>query len=143
MAELLALALHFQQKLDSAQGALPSAAAEAAGTALCRAIVSVMQTSPEKNKHYRHLEPIITRTTLAASIVAHWERIPWTAVTPSMLSSPSGTPLGPVETNAWVLNCLCVMAEQRDFTRGTAPALLLRQVLLLFLSRLLPRVLQC
>ena len=84
MAPLQRLALQYQKALDSLSGPAGGAAANAAGRALLTAIAEATSgtgslTSAET------MHPVIKRTTLAASIVAYWERFPWAELTLQML----------------------------------------------------------
>lgn len=131
MAELHELAVQYQRALDGTRGSIPSAAVDAASNALYHRIVAELKPDSEGIfNDYNFLEPIILRTTLATSAAAYLERIPWTAVTPQMLSQPAGTPLGAVRVCSLVLGSL-LHASRCIAGRGsnTVPAaLLLRQI---------------
>ena len=73
------------------------------------------------------LEPLVTKTTLAASIVAFLERIPWAAVTRQMLRQPEGTPLAAVRACHLVLAPLSTCAMLLTIGSAVGP-LLMHQV---------------
>lgn len=137
MARAQDLALQLQQALESDRASIdsiPSAATVAAGVALFRAVSEASpaasgEASVGRQRLDSVLEPIILRTTLATSIVAHLEAIPWAAVTPRMLSEPAGSPLRVLETVTRLLLCFCnnavVAAEEGSTALASA---LLRQV---------------
>lgn len=127
MAGLHRLALQYQQALDSDRGTAPGGAVEAAGGALVCAVHQAMFSPEGFAKDPSVLEPIILRTTLAASLVEAVERIPWAAATPQMLSDTRGTPLAVADNGGWLLLHLCSAAEKAEGSQ-TVPALLLRQV---------------
>lgn len=134
MARLLDLARQYQQALDAAHGSVPDAAAVAAGSKLNQMANAATQPHEGGPVNYSALYPLILRTTLAASIVTHLERIPWAEVTLQMLREPAGTPLAAADGCAAMLVCLGLAAEQsadngsRSSSTSPLPALLLRQV---------------
>ena len=129
--EALALAPAFQQALDSGTESFAAAAGKALSDVVRRQILPYRKGGG-RNKDF--LEPIITGTTLATSMVRYLERIPWPEVTPQMLLlDPEGTPgtaLYAAEVCGLLLLLLCesaVAAVASDET-SLVPALLLRQV---------------
>jgi hypothetical protein len=96
MAQLHILALQYQQALDSLRGISCTPhndAADEAGAALAEAMDAVL-AAPGASifDGLAALQTVVWQTTLAASIVAYWERIPWAEVTQQRLSG-SGRPL--------------------------------------------------
>lgn len=137
MAQLLELALRYQQALDSPNGTVTSAAADESGRALCEAVLAVLAgpaggarrgTQSIIDSDLTVLEPIILRTTLATSLVAQLERFPLQDVTLQMLWQPAGTSLIAALICAEMLSYLCISALKCIESDGTAPILLLRQV---------------
>ena len=127
MAHLLDLALQFQQELDG-DLAPGGQALQGAVRALCPI---AFPDATVKYAAFRLLEPLILQTTLATSIVAYFERIPWAEVTPQMLAKPGGTPLAAVHTCAYLINNLqriAMGAAEKTDGRFEVVTLLLRQV---------------
>lgn len=128
MGQLFELALRLQQALDSPDGYLTDDAVPALGTAL----LDAMHRNADHTvcaEDVATLESIIMRTTLATSIVAHFERFPWTAVTARMMAAPRGTVLQGVLSCGAILEMLAHAAEAASQeSKGTLAVLLLRQV---------------
>lgn len=136
MTRLHDLALQFQQALNSFSAPFTHSAADAVGQALHEEIlmaVHVCAAHPweDSSEDYSVLEPIILRTTLATSIVAYFERIPWEALTPQMLSEPEGTPVAAVKYCSSVLMSLgyAALVSKPTHRGDTVLALLLQQVI--------------
>ena len=135
MATLLRLAKRFQKALDSARDGTSAsqAAALEAGTALHDVALTAIQAGNlDVDDDGSFMAPIIMRTTLAASIVAYLERIPWAAVTPQMLRAPRDCmPLAAVDPGICVLALLvqCARVAGNDPRYDSPePSTLLRQV---------------
>lgn len=82
------------------------------------------------NVDYNAFEPIILQTTLAASLVAYLERIPWDEVTCQMLCDMQDAARSCVGTCCELLGILvsaAVSCTESDRS-SQVPALLLRQV---------------
>lgn len=122
MAGLLEKALRFQRALDGARGSVGSNATSAAGWALHMAHMASMNSS---TGGVNFLEPVILRTTLATSVAAYLEHIPWTEVTLEMLAAHNAT----ICECAGLLVIMHCQAPAVSGSRIPVPALLLRQVL--------------
>jgi hypothetical protein len=131
MAELIELALQYQQALDGHSAAATSTAVEATGLALELAMrEAAFPAAGDGSAAWKVFQPIILQTTLATSIVAYFERTPWAALTPQMLSA-RGAAHGPsaLESASRILLHLFHSALHPDCSTGkTVAALLLRQV---------------
>ena len=130
-ADMHELAREFQQALDSGRGSEAAPGADSVGWMLLCIVLE--QTQPEGTGRGRIqdvLEPIITGTTLATSMVRYLERIPWAEVTPQMLRCPAGTPLYVAEVCGEMLWFLCESANLAAADSGSSPlpANILRQV---------------
>ena len=123
MGELIELALQYQQALDGNSATATSAAVETKGSVLELAMSrAVLPTAGDDSATWKVLQPIILQTTLATSIVAYFERTPWAALTPQMLSAR--------RVAGGILLHLYNSTQYSDSTSAqTAAALLLRQVL--------------
>ena len=123
MAELIELALQYQQALDGHSAAATSTAVEATGLALELAMrEAAFPAAGDGSAAWKVFQPIILQTTLATSIVAYFERTPWAALTPQMLSAR--------RVAGGILLHLYNSTQYSDSTSAqTAAALLLRQVL--------------
>ena len=86
--EIREVAVQLQQALDGARGSLTSPALDRARRLLRMAMMAAASGSGQGD--YNIFEHIIRRTTLAASIVAFLERVPWAEITPQMLSETVG-----------------------------------------------------
>lgn len=137
MAPPLKLAQKFEKALESLSGPATSAAAshyqaaEDAGRALQVALESNLVSRAGDqfvlNRYINVMQPIIRRTTLAASIATYLQRIPWAAVTPRMLAEPAGTPLGTAHIGCTLL-ALVQATSCGHSDSSTAAELLFRQV---------------
>ena len=127
MAQLLDLASKYQQALDMACTGATAEAADASGRAFAAELRSVMLD--EEYKGTAALELIVLRTTLIASIIVYFQRIPWTEVTPQMLVKPGGTLLAPLHLASSILRQLMqIFAQEGDSLEGGTAVAILRQV---------------
>ena len=143
MSSLTALALHYQQPLESVSGSNSSAASDAAGRSLYAAMC---RAGPGSGgglaDDWTAFEPLIQQTTLATTIVSSFERIPWSAVTSQMLCGNEDLHLPAMQINAAILNQLLCSAltsqavvGRRFGSKSASPVALrmLRQVLITLL----------
>ena len=127
MAQLLDLASKYQQALDMACTGATAEAADASGRAFAAELRSAMLD--EEYKGTAALELIVLRTTLIASIIVYFQRIPWTEVTPQMLVKPDGTMLAPLHLASSILRRLMQSyVEKGDSLKGGTAVAILRQV---------------
>lgn len=135
MSRPVKLALLFQWELDGGGGSDTSAAMDA-GLAFQEEAVRRL----DLDGNLAFLEPVILQTKLAASIVAHFERIQWAEITPRMLSEPPGTPLAAAVVGVDIMQMLFHSAVGPAEASGHGSPVvvkLLRQVLVLFRWRAL------
>lgn len=118
MAQLHKLALKYQRALDAVNGSVSSSAADVVGEELFHAIEATMQPEAASEKDLSVLDPIILRTTLAASIAAYFECILWAAVTPDMLNVSKGTPLAAANHGIWVLTRLYAASTRQSTSKS-------------------------
>lgn len=135
MAQLYELALRYQQALDGLHGSISSVEADAAGRGLHHAMSDMVKgadssgaSAPEARPSFA---PIVLRTTLASSIVAYVESIPWAQVTPQMLHEAEPGHLSALEVASRVFQLLfanAILADSISMASSPVAALLLRQV---------------
>ena len=127
MAQLLDLASKYQQALDMACTGATAEAADASGRAFSGALQNAMRGA--ESEVMAASEPIVLRTTLIVSIIAYFQRIPWTEVTPQMLVKPDGTMLAPLHLASSILRRLMQSyVEKGDSLKGGTAVAILRQV---------------
>ena len=87
MARMVQMARQFQEALDDV-----SAPDTRVAAGLAAPIVSCVEQRVGGRMDVAALEPVILQTTLASSMVAFLERVPWAAATAAMLHNPGPTP---------------------------------------------------
>ena len=129
MAQLLDLASKYQQALDMACTGATAEAADASGRAFFGALYSATSGREPVLMEAAALELIVLRTTLIASIIAYFQRIPWTEVTLRMLDQPDGTMLAALHLASSILRVLLQSyVEEGDSLKGGTAVAILRQV---------------
>ena len=131
MTQLQILAQQYQQALDGLTGINSTPHSERAGAALLVAMEAELASSGAGAYDWAALQSVVLQTTLAASIVSYWERIPWATLTPQMLSGPGRPILASLRISSSVMMYMCSSGlyggSQGSVAIPTA-ALLLRQV---------------
>lgn len=118
MAQLLELALQYQQALDSHQD-------------MTRADLALTSAAHSLRNPEQALETVILRTTLATSIALYFERFSSAVGNPQLREQLQGTAVKEILVAGEVLGMLVMSASRAAaVSRGTSPlaALLLRQV---------------
>lgn len=136
MAQLRESAMQYQRALDglspTSSGTAAAEAAADAELAFRQAInAAIRPLGDGSGINWTALHPIILHSTLAASIVAHFGRIPWTALTQRMLSAADGSSRTILHANGhilWLLFNSVLRGDQDSATTYRLAALLLRQV---------------
>ena len=116
MAQLRDLALRYQRTLGSVNGFTRSDAATQAGLALVESLDAAVTAAGAVPDPWQAFEPVMHETALAASIVAYWERLPWTALTPQQLCEQ--TFLSNTMVDCMIL---CTLAQCADVADDRSP----------------------
>lgn len=139
MVLLHELARQFQQEIDNIGQKLSTPTADTAGMVLVNAMMEATASAADRNEGFSALQPIILRTTLAASIVQYFERLPWAEELTLIKVALKGDPSTAFQKCIVILMFLFKAVDFRSLSSdarrrdGASTALLLKQVRHMFL----------